>query len=142
MKLYYFSNILNLLTMVQQVTSGIKISVETAFEGTFFKNYKVHFAFGYKITIENQSKNEVQLNSRHWKVLDSLNDIEIIDGPGVVGKTPILKPGETHTYNSGCLLVSPFGAMGGHYNMVNFTTDKTFKVYIPTFKLSAPFALN
>ncbi len=128
--------------MVQQVTSGIKISVETTFEGTFYKNYKVHFAFGYKVTIENQSKNSVQLNSRYWKVSDALNNVEIIEGEGVIGKKPVLKPGESHTYNSGCLLTSPFGAMQGYYNMVNFSNTKKFKVTIPSFKLSAPFALN
>jgi ApaG protein len=128
--------------MVQQVTQGIKISVETNFEGTFYKNYKVHFAFGYKVTIENQSKDSVQLNSRHWRILDALNNVEFVDGEGVIGKKPILKPGESHTYTSGCLLTSPFGAMQGHYNMVNFTTSNTFQVTIPTFKLSAQFALN
>ncbi|RMZ50788.1 Co2+/Mg2+ efflux protein ApaG [Flavobacteriaceae bacterium PRS1] len=128
--------------MVQQVTQGIKISVETNFEGTFYKNYKVHFAFGYKVNIENQSKDSVQLNSRHWKILDALNNIEIVDGEGVIGKKPVLKPGESYTYTSGCLLSSPFGAMQGHYNMVNFTTTKKFKVSIPTFKLSAVFAMN
>lgn len=128
--------------MVQQVTSGIKISVETTFEGTFYKNYKVHFAFGYKVTIENQSKDAVQLNSRHWRILDALNNMEIIEGEGVIGKKPVLKPGESHTYTSGCLLSSPFGAMQGHYNMVNLTKTNKFKVYIPSFKLSAPFALN
>ena len=128
--------------MVQQVTRGIKISVETNFEGTFYKNYKVNFAFGYKVTIENQSKDSVQLNSRHWRILDALNNIEVIDGEGVIGKKPVLKPGESYTYNSGCLLTSPFGAMQGHYNMVNFTTTKKFKVSIPTFKLSAVFAMN
>ncbi|WP_027124366.1 Co2+/Mg2+ efflux protein ApaG [Gelidibacter mesophilus] len=128
--------------MVQQVTSGIKISVETTFEGTFYKNYKVHFAFGYKVTIENQSKDAVQLNTRHWRILDALNNIEIIEGEGVIGKKPVLKPGESHTYTSGCLLSSPFGAMQGHYNMINLTKTNKFKVYIPSFKLSAPFALN
>lgn len=128
--------------MVQQVTSGIKISVETSFEGTFYKNYKVHFAFGYKVTIENQSKDAVQLNSRHWRILDALNSEEIVDGEGVIGKKPVLQPGESHTYNSGCLLTSPFGAMQGHYNMVNITNTNKFKVIIPSFKLSAPFALN
>ena len=128
--------------MVQQVTSGIKISVETSFEGTFYKNYTVHFAFGYNVTIENQSKDSVQLNSRYWRVLDALNNAEIIEGEGVIGKKPVLKPGESHTYTSGCLLSSPFGAMQGHYNMVNFTTTKKFKVSIPSFKLSAVFAMN
>ena len=114
--------------MVTQITRGIKISVLTSFEGTYFKNYKIHFA--------------VQLNSRHWEILDSLNDIEVVDGEGVIGKKPVLKPGEKHTYSSGCLLSSPFGAMHGYFNMINFTTTKTFKVIVPTFKLSAAFALN
>ena len=128
--------------MVQQVTRGIKISVETTFEGTFYKNYKIQFAFGYKVTIENQSKDSVQLNARHWTILDALNNEETVSGEGVIGKKPVLKPGESHTYNSGCLLTSPFGAMQGYYEMVNFTNTKKFKVTIPTFKLSSPFAIN
>lgn len=128
--------------MVQQITSGIKISVNTHFEGTFYKNYKIHFAFGYKVTIENQSKDSVQLTSRFWKIKDALNHTEIVEGEGVVGKKPVLLPGEKHVYSSGCLLSSPFGSMDGHYNMVNFTSTKKFKVNIPSFKLSAPFALN
>lgn len=128
--------------MVQQVTSGIKISVETNFEGTFYKDYKVNFAFGYKVTIENQSKDAVQLNSRYWKILDALNNEEIVKGEGVIGKKPVIEPGESHTYNSGCVLTSPYGSMQGYYNMINFSTSKKFKVYIPSFKLSAPFSLN
>lgn len=128
--------------MIQQVTRGIKISVQTSFEGTFYKNYKMHFAFGYIITIENQSKNSVQLTTRHWKIQDSLSKTEHVDGEGVIGKKPVLKPGESHTYQSGCLLSSPFGNMSGHYSMVDFATTKTFGVVIPSFKLSAPFALN
>lgn len=128
--------------MVQQVTSGIKISVETHFEGTFYKNNSLHFAFAYEVTIENQSKDAVQLNSRYWEILDALNNKETVEGDGVIGRKPVLKPGELHTYTSGCLLLSPFGAMQGYYNMVNFTTTQAFKVYIPSFKLSAPFALN
>ncbi|MFI1745562.1 Co2+/Mg2+ efflux protein ApaG [Thalassobellus sediminis] len=128
--------------MVQQVTSGIKISVETNYEGSFYKNYKIQYAFAYTVTIENQSKDSVQLNARHWEILDALNNIETVSGEGVIGKKPVLNPGESHTYTSGCLLTSPFGAMQGHYNMVNFTTTKNFEVTIPTFKLSAKFAIN
>ena len=128
--------------MVTQVTRGIKISVQTNFEGTFYKNYKMHFAFGYRVTIENQSKDSVQLVSRHWKIMDALNKTEIVNGEGVIGKKPVLKPGESHTYSSGCLLTSPIGAMRGYYNMVNFTSTRKFRVVVPTFKLSAPFAIN
>jgi ApaG protein len=128
--------------MVSQITRGIKISVKTSFEGTYFKNYKIHFAFSYEITIENHGKDSVQLTSRHWDIYDSLNDPEAVDGEGVIGKKPVLKPGESHTYSSGCLLSSPFGAMKGHFNMINFTSTRSFRVIVPSFKLSAPYALN
>ena len=128
--------------MVTQITRGIKISVLTSFEGTYFKNYKIHFAFCYEITIENHSKDSVQLITRHWEIFDSLNDIEIVDGEGIIGKKPVLKPGEFHTYSSGCLLSSPYGAMKGYFNMINFTSTKNFRVIVPTFRLCAPFSLN
>ncbi|MCU0350601.1 MAG: Co2+/Mg2+ efflux protein ApaG [Flavobacterium sp.] len=128
--------------MVSQITKGIKISVSTSFEGTYFKNYKIHYAFTYLIAIENQSKDSVQLTSRHWEIFDALNPLEIVDGEGVIGKKPVIKPGETYTYSSGCLLSSPIGAMKGHFEMVNFTSTKKFKVIVPSFKLSAPFAIN
>ncbi|CAM3982152.1 Co2+/Mg2+ efflux protein ApaG [Flavobacterium branchiophilum] len=128
--------------MVTQITQGIKISVLTSFEGTYFKNCRLHFAFTYQVTIENFSKDSVQLISRHWKIYDSLNDLEMVDGEGVVGEKPIIKPGETFMYHSGCLLTSTFGAMTGFFNMINFTTTKKFRVTIPGFRLSAPFALN
>ncbi len=128
--------------MIQQVTRGIKISVKTKFEGTFYRNYKMHFAFAYIITIENQSKDIVQLMARHWSIKDSLSRAEHIDGEGVIGQKPILRPGESHTYQSGCLLNSPFGNMSGHYTMINFSNARHFNVTIPCFKLSAPFALN
>ena len=133
---------LNKNKMVSKITRGIKISVLTSFEGLYFKSYKNFFAFSYEITIENQSKDSVQLISRHWEILDSLNHIETVDGEGVIGRKPVIKPGETHTYNSSCLLSSPFGAMRGYFKMIDFTSTRNFRVFIPTFKLSAPFALN
>lgn len=128
--------------MVQQVTQGIKVSVETRFEGTFYKDYKIQYAFGYTVTIENQGKDAVQLVSRHWRISDALNHTEIVEGEGVIGKKPVIQPGEKHTYSSGCLLMSPFGSMKGHYNMVNFTTTRKFRVVIPSFKLSESSAMN
>ena len=107
--------------MVTQITRGIKISVLTSFEGTYFKNYKVNFAFSYQITIENHSKDSVQLISRFWEIFDSLNDKEIVIGEGVIGKKPVLKPGESHTYKSGCLLASPFTSC--IFNMSNGNTE-------------------
>jgi ApaG protein len=128
--------------MMQQVTSGIKISVKTSFEGTFYQNHKIKYAFSYEISIENLSNDVVQLNSRYWKIKDALNTVEVVKGEGVVGQTPILQPGEFHTYASGCVLHSAFGSMRGYYNMTNFSSSQSFKVFVPSFKLSAPFSLN
>lgn len=128
--------------MVQQITQGIKISVKTEYQGTFYKDGKMQYAFAYSITIENKSKETVQLSSRYWKIKDSLNRMEVVEGEGVIGKKPILMPGEKHSYTSGCLLHSPMGAMRGHYNMINLATTKTFRVPIPLFNLSAPFSMN
>ncbi|MFK5958083.1 MAG: Co2+/Mg2+ efflux protein ApaG [Lutibacter sp.] len=121
--------------MVQQVTNGIKISVTSNFEGINYRNYRLYYAFSYQVSIENQSNETVQLLARHWKIFDSLNGTEIVEGSGVIGKKPILKPSQIHTYKSNCFLTSPIGAMSGFYTMVNFATTKTFKVNIPTFQL-------
>jgi len=128
--------------MINHVTKGIKVSVRTGFDGSYFKNYSLHFSFNYTIIITNQSKSTVQLKTRHWRVFDSLSSDIIIDGEGVVGKKPLLKPGDSYKYSSGCLITSPVGAMRGFYNMVNVNSGKKFKAYIPTFKLNAPQALN
>ena len=128
--------------MIEQITKGIKISIETEFEGTFYKDDCIHYAFSYEVVIENQSNEVAQLIARKWNIMEALNENETIIGEGVVGEKPILIPGNRHTYSSGCVLKSPFGAMKGSYLMVNPTNSKQFKVTIPTFKLSASFAQN
>ena len=84
--------------MVTQITKGIKISVDTEFQGTYYKDTKLLYAFEYSISIENQSSDVVQLNSRHWVILDSLNNEEVVNGEGVIGKKPVLQPGTIHNY--------------------------------------------
>ena len=128
--------------MVTQITSGIKISVATRFEGTYYKDYTMLYAFSYEVTIENLCNDIVQLQARHWEILDSLNFTEMVDGEGVVGQTPIIIPGDKYIYSSGCMLHSTIGAMQGFYKMLNFTTSENFQVQIPTFKLNVPFAIN
>lgn len=126
--------------MIQQVTHNIKVSVTTAFEGTFYSNHKKQHAFTYQITIENLSQQSVQLKSRYWLIKDALNESETVEGEGVIGKQPVLEPGEKHVYNSGCVLVAPFGSMQGYYVMQ--TPIHQIKVTIPIFRLNAPFAMN
>ncbi|MCK0132375.1 Co2+/Mg2+ efflux protein ApaG [Flavobacteriaceae bacterium F08102] len=128
--------------MVQQVTNGIKISVKSKFEGTAYKNLRKYFSFSYSITIENQSNDSVQLVSRHWKIFDALKKLEIVEGEGVIGEKPILKPKKSYTYSSYCNLTSPIGSMKGFFNMINFTTTRKLKVLIPSFQLSVPAISN
>ena len=128
--------------MVTQITSNIKISVITSYEGTYYKADQMLYAFSYQITIENLSSDVVQLQTRHWNIFDSLNDIETVEGDGVVGQTPIIVPGEKYIYSSGCMLKGSIGAMNGYYTMANFSNNTIFKVQIPTFKLIVPFAVN
>ncbi|MEZ4778444.1 MAG: Co2+/Mg2+ efflux protein ApaG [Flavobacteriaceae bacterium] len=126
--------------MVQQVTHNIKVSVETNFEGSFYSDHKKQYAFSYTVLIENQSQHAVQLKSRFWLIKDALNETETVEGEGVIGEQPIIEPGTKHQYNSGCILVSPFGSMQGYYKMK--TPFAEIEVGIPLFKLSAPFAMN
>ena len=128
--------------MINHVTKGIRISVKTIYDGSYFKNYNLHFAFNYIIKITNQSKSTVQLKTRHWRIFDSLSPNIIIDGEGVIGEKPLINPGDSYEYSSGCLITSPVGAMRGFYNMININNGKNFRAYIPTFKLNAPQALN
>lgn len=128
--------------MVEQVTKGIKISVIPEFQGTNFRNNTLYYIFSYAITIQNNSKDTVQLTRRYWRIFDSLNKTEIVEGEGVVGETPILLPNEEHTYSSGCFLESNIGSMSGFYTMKNIETDEIFKVYVPTFQLTAPLLSN
>ena len=107
--------------MIQRVTQGIRISVNAFFEGTYFKNYRLHYSFGYRISISNHGKDTVQLQSRHWKIFDSLKPTAIVDGEGVVGKKPVIKPGQVYSYQSGCLLSSPIGAMQGPVSYTHLT---------------------
>lgn len=128
--------------MIQQITKGIKISVKSNFEGTFFREQNLYYAFNYLIIIENNSKDTVQLLSRKWHVLDALNTREIVEGEGVVGHQPIIPPFGRYSYRSGCHLHSPIGAMYGIYNMFNLSDHSTFEVTIPNFRLYSQFAQN
>ncbi len=128
--------------MLQQITKGIKVSVESKFKGSFLKENVPHHAFMYFINIENQSKNVVQLISRHWKIQEVASLPYYVNGTGVVGKKPVIHPGKSHTYQSGSLITTPIGSMSGTFTMINFSNAQKFNVEIPTFKLNVPYILN
>ncbi|MTG96941.1 MULTISPECIES: Co2+/Mg2+ efflux protein ApaG [Myroides] len=128
--------------MITKVTKGVKISIKTAYEGSFYRKKKLSYAFTYEITIENHSDAIIQIDSRFWKIFDSTNGFEFVQGEGIVGQQPILYPDDSHTYRSGCVLESTMGTMEGNYTVNNLLDNSTFKVLIPRFQLIAPFSMN
>lgn len=132
----FLIEIVTFTVMVQQITKGIKVSVETNYDGVIERNSFTHHVFSYFISIENKSNETVQLTDRFWIIYDTLNTTEIVEGEGVVGQTPVLAPGDNYTYKSNCMLASTMGAMRGFFKMKNTVTFKNFKVAIPTFQLT------
>lgn len=95
----------------------------------------------YHIRIENDSDQSVQLLTRHWRITDGRGLVSFVDGDGVVGEQPVLRPGQSHDYVSGCPLGTHHGSMEGHYVMER--ADGTqFDVSIPYFPLAAPAPAN
>ena len=91
----------------------------------------------YHIRIENESPQTVQLLTRHWRITDGRGAVSFVDGDGVVGEQPVLRPGQSHDYVSGCPLTTPTGSMEGHYSF-RCEDGSEIKAAIPFFPLSAP----
>jgi len=123
--------------MVTAVTSGIQVSVEVTYQAEFSSPHQHHFVFTYKVTIENKSSQTVQLLRRKWEIFDAAEAIKLVEGDGVVGQQPILEPGESHSYVSGCNLKSGLGKMKGVYYMEKLFDGKSFEVLVPEFQLIA-----
>jgi len=102
---------------------------------------KSYYFFSYQIKIVNRSVETIQLLSRYWHIVDGQGRAEDIYGPGVVGKTPILKPNDLFEYTSFCPLPTPLGFMEGSYRMLD-ESGKEFDVPIERFQLVAPQVLN
>jgi ApaG protein len=98
--------------------------------------------FAYRITIENESEYAIKLLRRHWFIFDSVGEHKEVEGDGVVGKQPVIQPGEHHQYVSGCNLKSEMGTMRGTYQMQRLADGKLFDVVIPEFTLITPEKLN
>jgi ApaG protein len=99
------------------------------------------FVFAYTMTVRNTGKASAQLISRHWIITDGNNQVQEVRGLGVVGEQPLLKPGQSYQYTSGCVLNTPVGTMKGTYQMVG--EDGTqFQAEISEFVLALPGALH
>ena len=124
-------------TTSEAVTRGIRVSVRARFSEQNSDPQARQWVFLYTITIRNEGAFRVQLLTRHWIITDANGEIEEVKGPGVVGKQPILEPGQAFEYTSACPLKTAFGSMHGSYQMLG-SSNETFDVQIAGFALRMP----
>jgi ApaG protein len=128
--------------MVKAITLGVTISVETNYQADFSDPANGRFLFAYQITIENGTQGAIQLLSRHWDIVDANGINREVDGEGVVGEQPVILPGESHQYVSGCELAAEMGSMRGYYTFKQVDKAALFRASIPHFTLVANYKLN
>jgi ApaG protein len=128
--------------MITSISQGIKISVETIFQEEYSNPDSDQFMFAYRIEIENLSDYTIQLLRRQWYIFDSAGTQKEVEGEGVIGVQPIIEPGESHAYVSGCQITTDIGSMKGNYSMIRVVDESSFKVDIPQFMLIVPYRLN
>ncbi|MFP4091745.1 MAG: Co2+/Mg2+ efflux protein ApaG [Cyclobacteriaceae bacterium] len=128
--------------MVTEITEGVKVSVVTEYQPDYSSPAQNHYVFTYHITIENNSNHTVKLLRRHWFISDASYPTREVEGEGVVGKQPVLEPGDSHQYVSGCNLKSGIGKMYGSYLMERSLDGKQFHAVIPAFNMLAPYRSN
>ena len=119
------------------VTRDIEITVLPEFVPERSDEEHGQFFWAYTVEIANQGQTVVQVTHRHWKITDANGRLEEVRGKGVVGEQPVLKPGETFRYTSGCPLPTPSGFMVGTYRVVE-DGGEVFDAAIPMFSLDQP----
>ena len=122
---------------MSRINNNIIISVDTNFISNKSVIQNDTYVFSYSINIFNKNSFNIQLLSRYWNITDSNGNLEEIRGPGVIGQTPIIKPGSCFKYSSFCSFYTPFGVMHGVFYMKR-DNEKYFDVTIPPFKLIIP----
>jgi len=125
--------------MYTATTRAISVTVRPQYLPDQSDPAKSKYVWSYQVRIENKGDATVQLRSRHWKITDGLGRTQEVKGPGVVGETPMLRPGDAFEYTSGTPLSTPSGIMGGTYQMVTESGEK-FDIEIPVFSLDTPTA--
>jgi ApaG protein len=123
--------------MYRAVTHDIEVSVEPFYLEDQSDPDDSRYVWGYRVTIVNNSDASVQLLSRYWHITDENGHVEEVRGPGVVGEQPVLDPGDSFQYSSGCPLSTPSGVMVGRYQMES-EDGAEFEIDIPAFSLDLP----
>lgn len=118
-------------------SNNVTVGVASYFLGDQSDPDQGRYVWAYRICIKNDGDDAVQLISRHWIITDGKGRTEHVRGPGVIGEQPVLQPGESFEYSSGCPLTTPSGFMVGTYQMVR-EDGETFEADIPAFPLDSP----
>lgn len=127
--------------MSNAVTQGIRVAVRTHYLEERSQPAAAQYAFAYTIRISNEGTKTAQLVTRHWIITNAEGQVQEVKGDGVVGMQPVLTPGESFEYTSGCVLTTPQGTMQGTYQMVREDGTK-FDAEIAPFLLAVPNSLN
>jgi ApaG protein len=130
-------DVLSSLFQHAAMTAGVTVRVAVNFMPDQSRTEARRWFWVYHIRLENRRDDVIQLLTRHWRITDSRGMVSLVDGEGVVGETPVLAPGQTHDYVSGCELTTNMGSMEGHYTFVAEDGSR-FDVAIPFFPLAAP----
>lgn len=121
-----------------KTTRGVRVSVRSFYLEDQSKPEESRFVWAYRIKIENQGAEPVQLLRRSWQITDGRGRTQNVHGPGVIGEQPLLQPGGEFEYTSGTPLDTPSGFMVGAYHMVVPASGENFDVAIPAFSLDSP----
>ena len=124
------------------ISEGVQVSVETFYQPDYSNPIQSEFMFAYRITLENHNTFPVKLHRRNWQIFDSNGSNREVEGEGVVGVQPTIRPGETYQYVSGCNLRTEMGKMKGTYQMENLNNKQMFQVDIPAFEMIVPMKNN
>ncbi len=125
----------------EALTQGVRVKVVSRYSPEHSHPEQNRWFFLYTVEISNEGTVTVQLLSRHWIVENADRLVEEVRGPGVVGQQPVLGPGESFEYTSGCPLTTPFGSMRGTYQMVTQDGGR-FDATIAPFTLSEPYTVH
>ena len=123
------------------VTEGIRVHVRSQYVAEQSVPQAHRYVFAYTVRIANEGAEPAQLRTRHWIITDGSGKVEEVKGPGVIGQTPYLRPGEHFEYTSGCVLQTPRGEMRGSYQMYR-PDGRMFDAMIAPFLLALPHSLN
>ena len=126
----------------EAVTNSVRVEVESQYAPEHSQPFQNQWFFYYTVRITNESNETVQLLSRHWIITDANGHMEEVSGPGVVGEQPVLAPGESFQYTSGCPLKTSTGVMHGTYQMVVTEGGDRFDIEIAPFALHEPYTVH